>query len=59
MLAEVNQDDLRKLGALTEAAKVRPVIDRTYSLGEVPAAIRYLEAGHARGKVIVSVRPGA
>lgn len=55
MLAEVNQDDLRKLGALIEAGKVRPVVDRTYSLGEVPEAIRYLEAGHARGKVIVSV----
>jgi len=58
MLAEVNQGDLKKLGALIEAGKVRPVIDRTYSLGEVPEAIRYLEAGHARGKVIVSVRPG-
>jgi NADPH:quinone reductase-like Zn-dependent oxidoreductase len=58
MLAEVNQEDLRILGALIEAGKVKPVVDRTYSLGEVPDAIRYLEAGHARGKVIVSVRPG-
>jgi hypothetical protein len=35
---------------------VKPVIDRTYkSLGEIPDAIRYLEQGHARGKVVVTV----
>jgi len=38
-----------------ETGKVTPVIDRTYSLGEVPQAIRYLEEGHARGKVIITV----
>jgi NADPH:quinone reductase-like Zn-dependent oxidoreductase len=43
------------LKQLIETGKLRPVIDRTYSLGEVPEAIRYLEEGHARGKVIISV----
>jgi NADPH:quinone reductase-like Zn-dependent oxidoreductase len=38
-----------------QAGKVKPVIDRRYRLSEVPAAIRYLEAGHARGKVVVAV----
>jgi NADPH:quinone reductase-like Zn-dependent oxidoreductase len=43
------------LKQLMETGKLRPVIDRTYSLGEVPEAIRYLEEGHARGKVIITV----
>ena len=40
---------------LIEAGKITPVIDRTYPLAEVPEAIRYLEEGHARGKVVISV----
>ena len=40
---------------LMETGKLRPVIDRTYSLGESPEAIRYLEEGHAQGKVIIHV----
>jgi NADPH:quinone reductase-like Zn-dependent oxidoreductase len=40
---------------LIEAGKVTPVIDRTYPLGQVSDAIRYLEQGHARGKVVVTV----
>ncbi len=40
---------------LLEAGKVIPVIDRTYPLSEVPAAIRYLEEGHARGKVVITL----
>jgi NADPH:quinone reductase-like Zn-dependent oxidoreductase len=40
---------------LMESGKVTPVIDRSYSLSEVPDAIRYLEAGHARGKVVITV----
>jgi NADPH:quinone reductase-like Zn-dependent oxidoreductase len=40
---------------LLEAGKITPVIDRTYPLREVPEAIRYLEEGHARGKVVISV----
>jgi NADPH:quinone reductase-like Zn-dependent oxidoreductase len=43
------------LKELIEAGKVTPVIDRTYSLSEVPEAIRYLEAGHARGKIVIGV----
>jgi len=40
---------------LIEAGKVTPVIDRTYSLSEVPEAMRYVEAGHARGKVVITM----
>jgi NADPH:quinone reductase-like Zn-dependent oxidoreductase len=50
-----NREDLQSLKELIEAGKVTPVIDRTYSLSEVPDAIRYLEEGHARGKVVVTV----
>jgi NADPH:quinone reductase-like Zn-dependent oxidoreductase len=54
-LAELNKEDLTILGDLMQAGKVTPVIDRRYKLSEVPAAIRYLEEGHARGKVVISV----
>ncbi|MCH7745154.1 MAG: zinc-binding dehydrogenase, partial [Chloroflexi bacterium] len=40
---------------LLEAGKVTPVIDRSYTLPEVPEAIRYLEEGHAQGKVIITM----
>jgi NADPH:quinone reductase-like Zn-dependent oxidoreductase len=50
-----NQEDLIVLKELIESGKVTPVIDRTYPLSEVPEAIRYLEEGHARGKVVISV----
>jgi NADPH:quinone reductase-like Zn-dependent oxidoreductase len=53
-IAKVNQEDLTTLGQLMAAGKVRPVIDRRYSLSEAPEAFRYMEAGHARGKVIVT-----
>ena len=43
------------LKELIEAGKITPVIDRTYPLGEVPEAIRYLKAGHARGKVAITI----
>jgi NADPH:quinone reductase-like Zn-dependent oxidoreductase len=52
-----NKEDLRFLGQLIEAGKVAPVIDRVYPLSETPEAIRYLENGHARGKVVITV-PG-
>jgi len=55
MLAELNQADLNTLSKLMQAGKVKPVIDRRYTLSEVPAAIRYLEEGHARGKVVVNL----
>ena len=38
-----------------QAGKVKPVIDRNYKLNETPEAIRYLEQGHARGKVIITI----
>jgi NADPH:quinone reductase-like Zn-dependent oxidoreductase len=57
MLADVNKEDLTILGELMEAGKVTPVIDRRYSLSEVPEAIAYLETGRARGKVIITVEP--
>jgi NADPH:quinone reductase-like Zn-dependent oxidoreductase len=55
ILAELNKDDLATLGTLMQSGKVTPVIDRRYKLSEVPAAIRYLEEGHARGKVVINV----
>ena len=56
MLADLNQKDLTELGDLMQSGKVKPVIDRTYkSLSELPDAIKYLEEGHARGKVVITV----
>ena len=55
MLAELNQDDLNILAGLMQAAKVTPVIDRRYTLSEVPAAMEYMGSGHARGKIVVSL----
>ncbi len=54
-LAKFSKEDLTVLKELTEAGKVRPVIDRRYPLSEVPDAIRYLETGHAQGKVVITV----
>jgi NADPH:quinone reductase-like Zn-dependent oxidoreductase len=53
-MAKLNQDDLTIIGELMEDLKVTPVIDRSYPLSEVPEAIRYLEEGHARGKVVIN-----
>jgi NADPH:quinone reductase-like Zn-dependent oxidoreductase len=50
-----NHEDMIVLKDLTESGKLTPVIDRTYPLSEVPEAIRYLEQGHARGKVVITV----
>jgi NADPH:quinone reductase-like Zn-dependent oxidoreductase len=55
ILAELNPKDLDTLRDWMQAGKVTPVIDRRYALSEVPEAIRYLEQGHARGKVVVTV----
>lgn len=55
MLAKVRQEDLDALKELMEAGEVTPVIDRRYELHEVPDAIRYVEAGHTRGKVVITV----
>ncbi len=57
MSAKGNQKDLLVLKEMIEAGKIRPVIDRRYPLSEVPQAIRYLEEGHAKGKVIIKVEP--
>ena len=56
-LTKPNADDLAALTGLLESGKVTPVIDRTYPLTEVPEAVRYLEEGHARGKVVIAVDP--
>jgi NADPH:quinone reductase-like Zn-dependent oxidoreductase len=54
-VALTNKKDLLFIKELLEAGKVVPVIDRTYPLSGVPEAIRYLEAGHAQGKVVIMV----
>ena len=54
-LSTVSKDDLLVLRELIEASKVTPVIDRTYSFNEIPEAIRYVEAGHAQGKVVITL----
>jgi len=55
LLAKPNQKDLVFMKELLEAVKVVPVIDRRYPLGETAEAIRYLEEGHAQGKVVIKV----
>src|SRR2546423_1534491 len=55
VLAKLNQQDLNVIGALIAEGRVTPVIDRHYSLSEVPEAVRYVEQGHARGKVIINL----
>jgi NADPH:quinone reductase-like Zn-dependent oxidoreductase len=53
--ATEQSEDLAELGGLIEAGKVKPVIDRVYSLDETPAAIAYYGQGHAHGKVVVAI----
>ncbi len=55
VVAKSNQKDLIFLKGLIEAGKVRPVIDRCYSLGETADALRYLGTGHARGKIVITI----
>ena len=55
LVAKPSSADLQFLRELIEAGRIAPVIDRTYALSEAPDAIRYLETGHARGKVVISV----
>ena len=55
MLAKPNKQDLTFIKDLVEAGKVVPVIDRCYPLSEVADAIRYLEEGHAQGKVVITI----
>ena len=56
-MAHLSKDDLMVVRELLEAGKVTPVIDRSYPLSDVPEAIRYLEEGHARGKVVITMEP--
>ena len=54
-VAKPNQNDLVMIKELLEAGKVKPVVDRCYPLAETAEAIRYLEEGHAQGKVVITV----
>jgi NADPH:quinone reductase-like Zn-dependent oxidoreductase len=54
-IAKVNKEDLVLIKELLETGKVVPVIDRCYPLNETAEAIRYLEKGHAQGKVVIAV----
>jgi NADPH:quinone reductase-like Zn-dependent oxidoreductase len=55
-IAQLNHQDLALLGDLMQSGKVTPVIDRTYKgLGDIRDALAYLEQGHARGKVVITV----
>jgi len=56
-LARLRREDLAVLREFLASGHVVPVIDRSYALPEVPAAIRYLETGHARGKVVITLEP--
>jgi NADPH:quinone reductase-like Zn-dependent oxidoreductase len=57
-VSAANQDDLITLKELVEAGRVTPVIDRMYPLSETAEAFRYLDQGHARGKVVIVVKSG-
>ncbi len=52
--AKLNQDDSKLIGELMETGKITPVIDRHYTLQDAAAAMRYVEEGHARGKVVIT-----
>ena len=55
VMARMRQDDLNVLRELMEAGKVTPVVDVRHGLSEVPEAVRYVMAGHARGKVVIGL----
>ncbi len=57
MIAHIDGDDLAELANLMERGELSVVIDRRFSLSEVPDAIRYSEEGHAQGKIIISLEP--
>lgn len=55
VMTGVTTENLETLATLVASGEVVPLVDRTYSLRETPAALGYLEEGHARGKVIITV----
>jgi len=55
MMADANHKDLTILADMMQAGTVKPIIDRTYPLSQIADAIRYLEQGHARGKVVITL----
>ena len=55
LISKERQEDLRALVDLIETGKLTPVVDRTFPLAAAPDAIRYLEQGHPRGKIVISV----
>lgn len=57
-MARMNQKDLECLKDLLESRKIVSVVDRRYPLRDVAEAVRYLEEGHARGKVVITMEPG-
>ncbi len=54
-IAQFNKADMSVLADLLQSGKMTPVIDKTYKLNETADALRYLETGHARGKVVISL----
>jgi NADPH:quinone reductase-like Zn-dependent oxidoreductase len=54
-IAAVKHEDLLVLAQLAEAGQLTPAVDRTFALAEAPKAIRHVEEGHARGKVVVTI----
>src|SRR2546423_11815137 len=59
LIARLRKDDLTILGDLIQTGKVTSVIDKFYTLSEVPEAIRHLEQGHARGKIVIALKKEA
>jgi len=54
-IAKLTKDDLNVMRDLMQSGKVSPVLDRTYKVSETQAALRYLEEGHAHGKVVITI----
>jgi D-arabinose 1-dehydrogenase-like Zn-dependent alcohol dehydrogenase len=56
-IAQLGQVDLTFLRDLMTEGKLKPVIEKTYSIGQTADALRYLEEGHARGKIVITLDP--
>jgi NADPH:quinone reductase-like Zn-dependent oxidoreductase len=59
IIADVNRKDLLFIKELLETGKMKSIIDKSFPLNETARAVRYLEEGHARGKVVITVEPDA